>query len=288
MPAKQSNFPAHSITVETYREYRDDIKRFADGKYNFLLVVGGTGLSKTETLKAMIGGNPLHYEGGEPTPFQFYCDLYEHLDEFVILDDVSSKFYKAHKTNSYLKILTNTVREKTIRWPTATLGETTTPPNIFSTTSRVIILTNDWQTSSAHVRALEGRAMSIVFDPSPTEVHCEVGRRGWFKDQEVYDFIWENRTWITSPDMRVYNKIAEQKKAGAAWRKRGLQMLIGNDRLLKVAAILQDPSLKNNSERCRRFIELGYGGKTLFYECLQQFTKYKPADPNVPPPRLKK
>jgi hypothetical protein len=285
--ANESNLPALSITVSNYAEYRDDIQRFADGKYNFLLIVGGTGLSKTETLKEMIGGDPLHYEGGEPTPYQFYCDLYEKIGEFVILDDVSPNFYKRHLTNSYLKVLTNTLLNKGMRWPTATLSETTEPPNFFETTSRVIILTNDWHTSSAHVRALEGRAMSIVFKPTPGEVHHEVGRRGWFKDQEVYDFVWANRKWITQPDMRLYTKIREQKKAGANWRKRGLQMLIGDERLQRVADLLSDPKLTSNVQRAKKFVELGYGGRTLFYECLAEFQYYKEVNPNEAPPKLK-
>lgn len=288
MTAHLSNPPAHAINIDNYAEYRDDIRRFVENKYNFLLVIGATGISKTETLKEMIWGTPLHYEGGEPTPYQFYVDLAHSIDEFVILDDVSPKFYKHHLTNSYLKVLTNTQIEKTLRWPTKTLSENTDPPNIITTTSRVIILANDWHTSSPHVRALEGRAMSILFKPTPTEVHFEVGRRGWFKDQEVYDFVWENRKWITTPDMRVYKKIEEQKKAGANWKKRGLQMLIGDDKLQRVADLLADPSLTSNKARSAKFVELGYGGRTLFYDCLKEFEYYKKVDETAEPPKLHK
>ena len=164
--------PSHSIRINNYKEYREDIKRFAEGKYNSLIVLGNTGLGKTEAIKEAVK-NHLIYEGGEPSAFQFYCDLYKHRDDFVILDDVSPKFFKDHKTNSYLKILTNTVRIKTMGWPTSTLGPYTDPPNRFETQSRVVILANEWQSLNEHIRAIEGRSFSFRFEPDATEVHLD-------------------------------------------------------------------------------------------------------------------
>ena len=279
--------PAHCIEVLTYAEYRDDIRRFADGKYNALLIVGGTGLSKTETLKEMLGGKPLHYEGGEPSAFQFHCDLYRHRNEFVILDDLSPKFYRDPITNSSMKVLTNTVPVKRMRHPTAALSEDSDPPSDFTTTSKVIVLTNSWESTSEHIRAIEGRFFSLVFRPTPTEVHYEVGRRGWFTDQEVYDFVWEHRGAITMPDMRLYTKLVEQKKAGANWRERGMRMILGSDKMREVYKLLVDESLPSTLAKCRKFVELGLGGRTQFYELYRQFNYYTAADPTQPPPLLK-
>lgn len=274
--------PAHSIRIDNYQEFRDDIRRFAEGKYNALIVLGNTGLSKSETVKEMVQ-HYLIYEGGNPTTFQFYCDLHRHIDDFVILDDVSSKFFRDHLTNSYLKQLTNTREIKSLRWPTSTLSEFTDPPNHFETRSRVVILTNEWESLNEHVRALEGRAYSIVFDPTPTEVHLEVGRRGWFRDQEVYDFVWEYRRLITKPDMRLYVKIAEQKRAGAPWRKRGLEMLIGDERMQRVAELLEDSNIASNKQRAVEFEKRGYGGRTTYYECLKFFRHYGAAKADQSP-----
>jgi hypothetical protein len=274
--------PAHSIRIDNYQEFRDDIRRFAEGKYNALIVLGNTGLSKSETVKEMVQ-HYLIYEGGNPTTFQFYCDLHRHIDDFVILDDVSSKFFRDHLTNSYLKQLTNTREIKSLRWPTSTLSEFTDPPNHFETRSRVVILTNEWESLNEHVRALEGRAYSIVFDPTPTEVHLEVGRRGWFRDQEVYDFVWEYRRLITKPDMRLYVKIAEQKRAGAPWRKRGLEMLIGDERMQRVAELLEDSNIASNKQRAVEFEKRGYGGRTTYYECLNFFRHYGAAKADQSP-----
>lgn len=41
-PAK----PAHSIRIDNFAEFREDVRRFAEGKYNFLIVLGNTGLCK--------------------------------------------------------------------------------------------------------------------------------------------------------------------------------------------------------------------------------------------------
>jgi hypothetical protein len=281
---KAKSKPAHSIRIDNYQEFREDVRRFADGKYNALIVLGGTGLSKSETVKEMVQ-HYLIYEGGNPTAFQFYCDLHKHIDDFVILDDVSSRFFKDHLTNSYLKQLTNTKQTKSLRWPTSTLSETTNPPNYFETQSRVVILTNEWESLNEHIRALEGRAYSIIFDPTPTEVHLEVGRRGWFHDQEVFDFVWEYRRLITKPDMRLYVKIAEQKRAGAPWRKRGLEMLIGDEQMQRIAQLLEDPNIPSNKQRAFEFEKRGYGGRTTFYECLKHFRHYDAAkgDRSHPP-----
>jgi len=282
---KIRNKPSHCIRIETYQEFRDDIKSFADGSFNALIVLGNTGLSKSETVKRTVT-NYLEYEGGCPSAFQFYCDLYKHRDDFVILDDVSTTFFKNHQTNSYLKVLMNTKQLKALKWPTSKLTESSDPPNEFDTQSRVVILTNEWESANEHLRAVEGRAYSVEFDPSPAEVHFEVGRRGWFTDQEVFEFIWDHRQFITKPDMRLYVKIAEQKRAGAAWRKRGLEMLIGDERMRRVAELLQDSRLSSNKQRAAVFVERGYGGRTAFYDCLNSFQKYQKANDDQPCPSL--
>lgn len=270
----KSTKPSHSIRINNYKEYREDIKRFAEGKYNSLIVLGNTGLGKTEAIKEAVKHHLL-YEGGEPSAFQFYCDLYKHRDDFVILDDVSPKFFKDHNTNSYLKILTNTVRIKTMGWPTSTLGPYTDPPNRFETQSRVVILANEWQSLNEHIRAIEGRSFSFRFEPDATEVHLEVARGGWFHDQEVYEFIWTYLPLITKPDLRYYVNIAQQKQAGADWRKRGLEMLIGDERMQRVAELLEDQALASNKRRAIEFVNRGYGARSTFYECLKHFENYR-------------
>ena len=125
--------PEHAIVVTTFKEFRDDIQAFADGKYQFLLVIGNNGLSKTETVSRAVE-QPLVIEG-EPTAWQLYKDLYDNLDATLIFDDVATKFYRDSKTLSYLKKLTETKRVKTLRWPTNSAGEGKKYPSSFQTTT---------------------------------------------------------------------------------------------------------------------------------------------------------
>ena len=96
----------------------------------------------------------------------------------------------------------------------------------------------------------------------------------WFWDQDVYDFVWENLRLITKPNMRLYVKIAEQKKAGRPWQKRGLEMIVGDGRLLKIGTLLADKNYRNNTERCKKFVELGWGSRSTFYNMLKEFRFY--------------
>ncbi|WP_254508754.1 hypothetical protein [Anatilimnocola floriformis] len=49
-----SEKPKHAVTIHTYKEFREDVRRFADGKFNFLIVIGTAGLGKTETVKEQV------------------------------------------------------------------------------------------------------------------------------------------------------------------------------------------------------------------------------------------
>ena len=272
----------HAVTVRNFEEFRDDIRAFADEKYNFLIVVGNNGLSKTETVKSLVK-NPLVIEG-RPTPWKFYQLLYDNLHSTVILDDVATSFYRDSLSIAMLKKLTETRSTKTMRWQTNSAGDGKDYPSEFDTTSKVIILTNSWSSLNEDIRAIEGRAVTILFDPSPEAVHAEVGK--WFHDQEVYNFVWENRGLITKPNMRLYIKIAQYKTAGRPWRKRGLEMMVGDARLMKIVDLLLDDSFGSNAERCEKFKQLGWGGRSTFYNLLKEFRFYSEVTASENPPLL--
>lgn len=271
--------PEHALTVRTYAEFVSDVQNLAEGKYNFLLVIGNSGLSKTRTVEDVLG-DACAVIGGSPTAWRFYTWCHDNLDKALVLDDVASKFYRNDTTNSLLKALTDTRAEKTLHWPTASAGEGKDYPSEFVTRSRVIILCNEWDSVSEHVRAIEGRATTLVFDPSFMEVHRAVAE--WFTDEEVFDYIYEHRRLCTRPNMRLYVKALEQKRAGSPWRLRTLEMMVGDERLRQVAALLQDERYQSNSARCRAFVAAGYGGSTTFYKLLAEFTNLVPTADEQP------
>jgi hypothetical protein len=279
------NKPDHAVVINNYAEFRDDVQAFADGKYNFLIIIGRTGLGKTETVQEIVGPGHLLFES-QQSAWAFYRDVYRNSHATVIMDDVAVAFYRNSVCLSLLKQLTNTKPVKTLHWPTAQAGEDRAIPSAFDTRSQVVLITNDWDSVNEHIRAIEARAFIIVFDPTPEEVHFEVGRRGWFRDQEVYDFIWHYRRFISRPDMRAYQRIAEQKQAGRPWRKRALEMLIGDERLQQIAKLLYDPRFLSNKARAAEFVKRELGVRSTFYRLLREFRFYKCVNPNTKPPKL--
>jgi hypothetical protein len=89
--------------------------------------------------------------------------------------------------------------------------------------------------------------------------------------------------------MRLYVKIAEQKQAGAPWQKRGLEMLLGSQKMMRIAELLEDTKLTSNKQRAVEFQNRGYGSRSTFYELLKAFKHYDAAKAdNSPPPSLEK
>ena len=81
----------HSVTVRNFEEFRDDIRAFAEGRFNFLIVVGNNGLSKTETVRQLVS-DPLIIEG-KPTPLgsftSFFTTIFIQLSSLMTLLIVS-------------------------------------------------------------------------------------------------------------------------------------------------------------------------------------------------------
>lgn len=266
--------PQHAINVDNYAELRDDIAAFAENEYNFMIVIGANGLGKTSLTKEMVKRQIEVFEGNV-TAWGFYTRLYRNRDATIIMDDVNPAFFKDSACNAYMKALTETRPLKTLRWQTASTGGDKEYPDNFETSSRVILLTNRWESLNEHIRALEGRAFTVIFDPPPEEVHADVARGGWFHDQEVYEFVWRHRSLITRPNLRLYGKIAEQKQAGRPWRKRGLEMLAGDRHRVVMAQLLSDGRYSTNKERAEAFTAMRLGGRTRFYEFLKEFERYR-------------
>ena len=85
----------------------------------------------------------------------------------------------------------------------------------------------------------------------------------------MYQFIGGNLRRIAKPNMRLYTKALEQKKAGADWRKRTLEMMEGNTKMKEVLRLLIDERYTSNVQRCAAFIAAGYGSRSTFYEYLK-------------------
>ena len=98
--------------------------------------------------------------------------------------------------------------------------------------------------------AIVDRGHLIYFDPTPVEVHVNVGQ--WFWDQEIYDFIGERLHLMDSLSSRTYLKTWERKKAGGDWRKLVEERFCHDTALLLVQKL--EISDKTVEERAKDFI----------------------------------
>ena len=130
----------------------------------------------------------------------------------MVIDDVDS-LYADRAAVRLLKALCQTDGRKTLAWESdAPALRREGIPRRFSTSSRVLIIANDWRTLDVNVTALEDRGHLLSFTPTPLEVHRHTA--GWFWDQEVFDWIGANLHHIGRPSMRLYHAAWEQKQAG--------------------------------------------------------------------------
>ena len=72
----------------------------------------------------------------------------------------------------------------------------------FTTKSRVVIISNDWQTLNKNVAALQDRGHVILFHPSASEVHAQAGK--WFEYEEIYGWFAANLHRVREPLLRHY------------------------------------------------------------------------------------
>jgi len=83
-----------------------------------------------------------------------YEELYRHRGSFVVIDDVDS-LYADKAGIRLLKCLCQTEDQKSVAWHTdARSLDKHGVPREFTTTSRVIIICNDWKTLNSNVTAL--------------------------------------------------------------------------------------------------------------------------------------
>ena len=152
---------------------------------------------------------------GNATPFGMYAKLYRHRDQFVVIDDVDA-LYADRSGVRLLKCLCQTEEEKAVAWHSdARSLERQRIPREFTTKSRVVIISNDWQTLNKNVAALQDRGHVILFQPSASEVHAQAGK--WFEDEEIYGWFAANLHRVREPSLRHYVRAKELKAAGMDW-----------------------------------------------------------------------
>lgn len=239
----------HLVKVRTYKELHAFIEKFGEGKLNFVIVIGPGGVGKSEAVKKLCPH--VRLLEGRLSAAQFYNICLECRPTTPIcLSDI--KMVDLKENLEHLRQLTETTILKTMHWST-----TWANPQSFITASKLIVLTNDWNSKTPAAKALETRASCIIdFCPSAEELHLQVATGGWFHDQEVFDFMQQHLHLVKEPSFRHYSQAAELRKAELPWESCLLEWILGDEKMQKIATLVLDKSMGEN-EKARRASQSG-------------------------------
>ena len=286
---RSPEMPREAILLSTYAQLDLYLAKFAAGELGLVLLLGRHGTGKSESVKRALGVSPgeeccdtatkrvLHVEG-HMQPFGLYCHLWEYRDCPVVLDDLDRLYGDPHCVQ-LLKPLCNTQPVRRIHWLTNITANSNDTPASFCTTSSVILIANEWRTLNANVRALEDRAIILLFAPSNEEVHRKVAE--WFADNEVYDFIAHCIPMIPTLSMRYYAKALRLKKAGLVdWRNSVLQMVLPEGPAAIAWSLRLDADL-TEEQRVARFMANSGRSRATYFRIKKQFPH-----PLAPQPKI--
>jgi hypothetical protein len=251
-----------AITITRYSQLEDFVAAFAARHINLLILVGAPGLSKSRTVRRMLGDEACWIEGNA-TAFGMYLALYRNRDRLVVIDDVDS-LYSDKNGIRLLKCLCQTDEAKTVAWHSAARSlDKARIPREFVTKSRVIVICNDWRMSfNRNVSALQDRGHVLVFRPSAAEVHAQATE--WFRDREILDWLSANLHRILEPSLRLYLRAAELKRAGMDWTQ-SLPLTPENFRKRLVMELKADDSHSTEECRVRAFGARGGGCRATYF-----------------------
>ena len=256
---KSKSLPQHAVCLPTYAELERYVRAFADGHLNLLMIFGSPGVGKTRCVRQALGSQ-VCWIGGQATPFGIYLEAYEHRHQPLVLDDVDG-LHTDRNGIRLLKALCQTERTKTLCWLTES-ADSRGVPRRFTTTSRVVLVGNHWQTLSPDVAALEDRGHVLLFEPTALEVHCQATQ--WFWDQEIFDLIADHLHLIEQHSLRSYVHAWELKQAGLDWR-RGVLSRCRSGVALEVLRLKANPAFTSEAQRVQAFVRSGAGCRATYF-----------------------
>jgi len=252
-----SETPEGAVRLTSYEQLDQFVKAFAEGHLNLLIVIGSAGTAKSYSVRRAVGKKACWIEGNA-TAFGLYGKLYQNQNKLVVIDDVDS-LYSDRAAVRLLKCLCQTDERKTIQWNSAAAGSM---PTEFQTTSRVVIIANEWKTLNENVTAVQDRGHFVFFDPSARAVHEQV--RTWFQDKEILGWFESYLPLMGQPSMRQYVRAAELKSAGLDWQTMIASGFLPPKAVL-VAKLKADGQFQSEAERVEEFKRLGGGSRATYF-----------------------
>jgi hypothetical protein len=193
----------------------------------FMVGPGGTGKS-TVMAKALPPIDPkdsprdpkqgAHWVRGTVSPSAFYIELFRHLDRTIVADDCHD-LYGNPQFRPLLKQINATEPTKVVTWHKLNreMQAQGVPPS-FETTSRFVLIGNDWRTMGKDVEAIEDRVHLFKYEPPPNELLLYAAP--WFPDQEVLKYAEDavKAGRLRRLSLRMLIKTVEIKQTGLmAW-----------------------------------------------------------------------
>ena len=246
--SRRQGMPPHALVVSEYDEFRCLVRAFAMGAHDLMTIIGTGGMGKSETVVRTMqdahGAGKWGLIKGKHSPLHLYQKLYQFRFDSLVLDDLDGLFRSADNT-AILKCVCETKPLKRVEWGSAhvAFNRSDSPlPQSFDSISRVCIIANEWKMLDQNIAALHDRGVLIFFRPTALEVHKEVGRAGWFDDEEVFRYVGDHLHLMTHPSFRFYITARNHKRSGLDWRALVLRTLASaaDPGLMLVAKLLAD------------------------------------------------
>ena len=205
-------------TITTYSELTEWVTKFfhEDG-LTFVILVSEVGKGKSHFVNSLATQHDAWYcKASQLTAFQLYLQCFKHRGKVMALDDVEAPL-KDEKGRKMLMALCETDdADRTVAWYgtvsllKVTKGKKTFKvPQEFKTSSRVMVICNDFEILSKNIGPLLSRGLVLFFEPPNEEVHRFVGE--WFTDEDIYGFVGDSLSQIPSLDIRYYTNSAKMK-----------------------------------------------------------------------------
>lgn len=224
------------MEINSFGELEDFIEMFREKEVDFMALKGNPGTGKSHMVKEIIDvGEPGERMGEEEalyinthlTPLQAYKLLFEYRDDPIIIDDIET-LVKNLKLRSLFKQVGETQKRKWLQWQSTTTKLDNTPRN-FSTTSNLLIISNEFSSNVVNKRALLDRGFLLEFKPVKSELvekMREMVESSNIKGgKDVLDFLLEFFDVSDKINLRTLYKGLKLKKWGKDWKSRILRML---------------------------------------------------------------
>ena len=166
------------IIIRTYEELEQRVNAFSQMTLPLLVLHGPPGTSKSTAVRKMFPhGTHARWVNGTASAFGLFGELRRYRDMPFVLDDLDDAF-RDKALIRLMKQVCQTDAVRRISWVTNAIKGTPgdgDDSRSFETSSRVVLIVNDWQKMNRHVGAVGDRAWELEFLPTPQEIHRFVG-----------------------------------------------------------------------------------------------------------------